>query len=49
MSGPEWLSGGAYGVEALATALLVWALAAALLLRRAHTQGNFVPRLQHSS
>ena len=48
MSGPEWLSGGAYGVEASATALLVWALAAALLLRRAHTRGNFVPRLQHS-
>jgi len=49
MSGPEWLSGGAYGVEASATALLVWALAAALLLRRAHGLGNFVPRLQHST
>jgi hypothetical protein len=36
MSGPEWLSGGTYGVEASAVALLVWATAGALLLRRAH-------------
>jgi len=35
MSGPEWLSGGVYGVEASAVALLVWTVAAALLLRRA--------------
>ena len=41
MSGPDWLSGGAYGVEASATALLVWALAAALLLRRAYARGRF--------
>ena len=44
MNGPEWLSGGAYGVEASATALLVWAVAAALLLRRAYTQGQFMAR-----
>jgi hypothetical protein len=44
MSGPEWLSGGTYGVEASATALLVWAVASALLLRRAHARGQFVPR-----
>jgi membrane protease YdiL (CAAX protease family) len=44
MSGPEWLSGGAYGVEASATALLVWAVTAALLLRRAHTRGQFMVR-----
>ncbi len=36
MDGPEWLSGGAYGVEASAVALMVWAVAGALLLRRAH-------------
>ena len=41
MSGPDWLSGGAYGVEASAMALLVWAVAAALLLRRAYARGRF--------
>lgn len=46
MRGPEWLSGGAYGIEATATALLVWSVAAALLLRRAHLRGKFMPRLQ---
>ncbi|MEO8057898.1 MAG: CPBP family intramembrane glutamic endopeptidase, partial [Burkholderiales bacterium] len=49
MSGPEWLNGGAYGIEASAMALLVWAVAAALLLRRAHARGKFVPRLQTSA
>ena len=44
MSGPEWLGGGAYGIEASATALLVWAATSALLLRRAHTLGQFMPR-----
>ena len=48
MRGPEWLSGGAYGVEASAVALLVWAVAAALLLRRAHTRGKFTPRDQRA-
>ena len=48
MSGPDWLSGGAYGVEASAMALLVWAVAAALLLRSAQARGNFVPRFQPS-
>lgn len=43
MTGPEWLSGGSYGVEASAVALLVWAAASALLLRRAYTGGRFVP------
>ena len=42
MSGPDWLSGGAYGIEASATALLVWAVAAALLLHRAHARGQFM-------
>ena len=45
MTGPEWLSGGAYGVEASAIALLVWAAASALLLRRAYTRGRFMPPL----
>jgi membrane protease YdiL (CAAX protease family) len=34
MPGPEWLSGGHYGVEASAATLLVWASATILLLRR---------------
>jgi hypothetical protein len=48
MTGLEWLSGGTYGVEASTVALVVWATAAALLLRRAHAGGLFVkhpPRL----
>lgn len=49
MSGPEWLSGGAYGIEASATALMVWATVAALLLRRAHKGGEFIPHLQRST
>ncbi len=44
MSGPEWLSGGAYGVEASAIALLVWAVSSTLMLRRAHAAGQFRPR-----
>jgi len=47
MSGLEWLSGGTYGVEASAIALLVWAVAAGLLLRRAYARGQFVRRRQH--
>jgi membrane protease YdiL (CAAX protease family) len=42
MSGLEWLSGGTYGVEASAIALLVWAVAATLLLRRAYARDQFV-------
>ena len=48
MSGPDWLSGGAYGIEASAAALFVWAVAAALMLRRVQAQGKFTPRLQRS-
>lgn len=48
MSGPEWLSGGAYGVEASVIALLVWSVAAALLLRRAHAQGKFTQHPQRT-
>ena len=46
MSGPEWLSGGTYGVEASAMALLVWVVAGAILLRLAYLRGKFLPRLQ---
>ena len=46
MSGPAWLSGGAYGVEASAMALLVWAAAAAILLRRADARGEFRARIR---
>lgn len=38
MPGPDWLSGGAYGVEASAATLLIWAAAALLLLRRSPPQ-----------
>ncbi len=48
MIGPAWLSGGVYGVEASASALLVWAIASALLLQRAHSRGRFIPRSNHS-
>jgi hypothetical protein len=34
MPGPEWLTGGAYGVEASAVTLVVWSAAAVFLLRR---------------
>jgi membrane protease YdiL (CAAX protease family) len=44
MSGPEWLSGGAYGVEASAMALLVWVVVGTLLLSLAHFRGKFKPR-----
>jgi hypothetical protein len=46
MSGPEWLSGGAYGVEASTMALVVWVVACAILLRRVYSSGKFIPRPQ---
>ena len=49
MNGPGWLSGGAYGVEASAIALLVWAVAGALLLRQAHTRGRRVSALHRAA
>lgn len=48
MSGPEWLSGGTYGVEASAMALFVWSVAAALLLRRAQVRGKFMPHPENA-
>ena len=49
MNGPGWLSGGAYGVEASAIALLVWAVAGALLLHQAHTRGSLMPALHRAA
>jgi membrane protease YdiL (CAAX protease family) len=49
LSGPEWLSGGAYGVEASAMALVVWVVTSAILLRRVYSSGKFIPRLQRST
>ena len=43
LGGPDWLTGGSYGLEASAIALLVWASAAALLLHLARTRGNLRP------
>lgn len=42
MEGPSWLSGGAYGVEASAVTLLVWAAATLLLLKTARQRGLFM-------
>jgi len=44
LSGPEWLTGGAYGLEGSAIALVVMGLAAILLLRRARRAGHILPR-----
>lgn len=44
LSGPEWLSGGAYGLEASSVTFIVMALATALLLRHAIRAGHLVPR-----
>jgi uncharacterized protein len=40
LTGPDWLSGGAYGVEASVVALVVWTLASALLVRRVSWLGK---------
>ncbi|MEP7283152.1 MAG: CPBP family intramembrane glutamic endopeptidase [Rubrivivax sp.] len=49
MSGPGWLSGGGYGIEASAMALLVWSVAAALLLHRAYARGKVTPYRQQTA
>ncbi len=41
-SGPEWLTGGDFGLEASLAAVLVATVAGALLLWRAHRRGSFV-------
>lgn len=44
LTGPEWLTGGSYGLEASALCLVVWGLASAFLLRHAIRAGHMVPR-----
>lgn len=42
--GPEWLSGGAYGIEASAVSLIMWTLFAGLALRAAMRRQRWLPR-----
>ena len=44
LSGPEWLTGGAYGLEGSAISFIVMALATALLLRRAVRTRHILPK-----
>jgi membrane protease YdiL (CAAX protease family) len=43
MTGPAWLTGGSYGVEASAVALVVWSVAAAMLLYGALARRGIAP------
>jgi membrane protease YdiL (CAAX protease family) len=43
VSGPDWLSGGAYGLEGSVFSLIVLAAVAAYLLRKACSKGHFLP------
>ena len=44
LSGPEWLTGGAYGLEASIATFIVMGAATILLLRRAQRAGHFLPK-----
>jgi len=44
LTGPDWLTGGAYGLEASALTFVVMGLATVLLLRRAIRAGHILPR-----
>jgi uncharacterized protein len=44
LSGPAWLTGGAFGAEASVAALLLCMVAAAVLLTLAHRRGQYVGR-----
>lgn len=44
LTGPEWLTGGAYGLEGSAITFAVMSLATVLLLRRAMHAGHILPR-----
>lgn len=46
LTGPEWLTGGAYGLEASVITFVLWSLAAALLLRHAFRAGHIMTRRQ---
>jgi len=43
VTGPAWLTGGSFGVEASLPTLLLSLIAASFLLRRAHQKGHFTP------
>lgn len=43
-SGPEWLSGGAYGIEGSVVTLMAWGTAAVVLMRIAQRRGHWLPR-----
>lgn len=47
VSGPDWLTGGTYGLEASVFTLIVLATAAAYLLRKAWTRGHFLQARWH--
>ncbi|MGI4719158.1 MAG: CPBP family intramembrane glutamic endopeptidase [Janthinobacterium lividum] len=44
LTGPEWLTGGAYGLEASVVTFVVMGAASIVLLRRAARAGHFLPR-----
>jgi len=44
MAGPDWLTGGSFGVEASVVALVVCVAAGIALLRMAAKKGRIVPR-----
>jgi len=44
LEGPEWLSGGTYGIEASTATLLVWVLVSAALLWRVRKRGQWMVR-----
>ena len=44
LSGPEWLTGGAYGLEASLLTLLTLVIAGGWMFRMAHARGNIVVR-----
>jgi len=44
LTGPDWLTGGAYGLEASAITFIVMSVATVLLLRRAVRAGHILPR-----
>jgi membrane protease YdiL (CAAX protease family) len=46
LSGPEWLTGGAYGLEASVLTLAAYSLATALLLRHALRAGRILTRAE---
>jgi len=48
-SGPEWLTGGVFGIEASAVAVIVCLAAATVFLVRAHRTGRFVAPLWERS